>query len=132
MQVCQLSTAEAERVKDLAFVPDCRFHKHLSKQDAEKAGADGRVKFVSRRAVVALGPVPLSGYWYDHAVYRNDRYLGTAQSGPVRTNQLLKFMPRGMKRRVRDVGACGTHGRLMNVRAVNVRSEQTSPRGNQE
>lgn len=107
MQICQLSAAEAQRIHDSDLVPDCRFHKHLPKRDAEQAAADGKVRFLSPRAVVAVSSAPLSGYWYDGAVRKNDRYLGTAKSGQVRTTQLLKFMPRGMKRRVRAVRACG-------------------------
>jgi len=103
MQVCQLTAAEAERLHDPGFVPDCHFHGHLSKRDAQQAAADGKVKFVSPRAVVAVGfATPLSGYWYDKVVKKNDRYLGsaksgTAQSGWVRTHQLVNFMPRAMK-----------------------------------
>jgi hypothetical protein len=97
MQICQLSAAEAERVPDPCFVPDCHFHKHLSKSDADQAAADGKVRFVNRRAVVAVGSVPLPWYWYDKAVQKNDRNLGIAKSGPVSTLQLLNFMPRGLK-----------------------------------
>jgi len=98
MQVCQVSRAEAEKIQSSGFVPDCHFHEHFSKRDADRAAADGRVRFISRRAVVAVGAAPLSGYWYDGAVKRNDRYLGTAQSGAVRTVQLVNFMPRRIKR----------------------------------
>jgi hypothetical protein len=132
MQICQLSAAEAQRVHDPDFVPDCRLHKHLPRRDAEQAAADGRVRFVSRRAVVADSSAPLSGYWYDSAVRKNDRYLGAAKSGPVRTVQLVSFMPRGMKRRVRDVGACGAHGRLVNARTVNASPQATNLGGDQE
>ncbi len=116
MQICLLSEAEAQRIQDPNFVPDCHSHDHLSKADAHQAAADEKVRFVSPRAVVAVS-VPLSGYGYDSAVRKNDRYLGTARSGGVRTAQLVKVMPRGMKRRVKDVGACGAHGRLT-ARAV--------------
>ncbi len=130
MKICLLSAAEAQKAHDPDFVPDCHSHDHLSKRDAHQAAADGKVRFVSRRAVVAVSSA-LSGYWYDRAVRKNDRYLGTAKSGPVRTTQLLKSMPRGMKRRVRDVGACGAHGRLMTARAVNAPSLATNCGGDQ-
>lgn len=119
MQICQLSGGEAERMKQINFVPDCHLHEHLSKRDAEQAVADGRARFVSHRAVVAVAPRPLCEYWYDAAVQRNDRYLGTARSGAVRTRQLVSFMPRGMNHRVRDIEACGAHGRSMTAKAIN-------------
>lgn len=119
MQICQLAEVEAERMQHLDFVPDCHLHSHLSRRDAERAVADGRVRFISRRAVVVMGPRPLSGYWYDDAVKRDDRYLATAQSADIRTTQLVNFMPRGMKHKVRDIEACGAHGRSMTAKAVN-------------
>ena len=94
MQICQLSKSEAEKMQHPGFVPDCHSHPHLSKRDAKQAEADGRVRFVSPRAVVPVGPPPGSEYWYDRSVGRNDRYLGAARSGVVRTLQLLSFMPR--------------------------------------
>jgi hypothetical protein len=98
MQICELTRAEAERVEHSSFVPDCHFHRHLSKNDAHQLAADGKVRFVNSRAVVAAGPDLVSGYWYDKAVQKDDdRYLGTANSGPVRTQQLLNFMPRAVK-----------------------------------
>ncbi len=118
MQICQLSRAEAQRAQDAGFVPDCRTHKHLSKREADQAASNGKVRFLNRRAVVAVDSVPLSGYWYDDAVNRNDRYLGGAKSGGVRTMQLLNFMPRGIEHRVRDIGASGARGRLMTARAT--------------
>ena len=132
MQVCQLSEREAERMQHPGFVPDCHLHKHLSRRDANQAAADGKVRFITRRAVVAVSPVLLSTYWYDDAVKRKDRYLGTAQSGTVRTTQLISFMPRGMKHRVRDIEACGAHDRLMTVRAVNDVSATNDRIGGQE
>jgi hypothetical protein len=132
MQICQLTAAEAERVQHSGFVPDCHFHRHLSKRDADQAAADGKVRFVNRRAVVAAGSALLPGYWYDKAVQTNDRHLGIAKSGPVSTFQLLKFMPRGMKHRVRDIGACGAHGHLMTAKAVNEASPATNHAGDQE
>jgi hypothetical protein len=117
MQVCQLSEGEAQRVLHLSSVPDCHLHMHLSKRDAEQAAADGTVRFISRRAVVAVDPVSPCGYWYDAAVKRNDRYLGPA--GTVRTMQLVNFMPRGLKHQVRDIEACGGHSRSMTAKAVN-------------
>ena len=119
MQICQLSKGEAKQMKYLGVLPDCHLHTHLSKRDAEQAVADGRVKVVSRRAVEVVGPRPIAGYWYDMAVQRNDRYLGTAQSGAVRTTQMVNFMPRGMKHRVRDIEACGAHGHSLTAKAVN-------------
>ena len=132
MQICQLSEGEAERLQHLKFVPDCHLHKHLSKREAEQAAADGTVRFVSRRSVVAVGPVSPCGYWYDSAVRRNDRYLGTA--GAVLTMQLVNFMPRGLKHRVRDMGACGAHGRSMTAKAINQAriSQQNDRVGGQE
>jgi hypothetical protein len=91
-------------MKDHDFIPDCHLHKHLSKKDADQAAAEGKVRFINHRAVVAAVSTPLSGYWYDNAVKKDDRYLGTAPSGPVRTMQLVNFMPRGMKPLVRDIG----------------------------
>jgi hypothetical protein len=134
MQICQLTAAEADRVPDPGFVPDCHFHKHLSKRDADQAAADGKVRFVNRRAVVALGPALLSGYWYDKVAKQgsNDRYWGVAWSGRVRTKQLVNFMPRGMKHKVKDVGACGAHGRLMTAKAVNDVSPATNRVGDQK
>jgi hypothetical protein len=111
MKICLLDEAEVQKAQDPDFVPDCHSHDHLSKPDARQAAADGKVRFVSPRAVVVLSPVPLTGYWYDEAVNKNDRYLGTAKSGQVRTTQLLKFMPRGRKRRVTAIGACGAETR---------------------
>jgi hypothetical protein len=87
---------------------------------------DGKVVFVNPRAVVAVDSVPLSGYWYDNAVRKDDRHPGTAKSGLVRTRQLLNFMPRGMKHAVRDVEACGAHGRSMTAKAVNAASLATN------
>jgi hypothetical protein len=99
LQICQVSPDEAEKIQNTGVVADCHFHKHLSRGDADQAVADGRVRFINRRAVVAVGQAPLSGYWYDVAVKReNGRYLGGAQSGLVRTLQLVNFMPRGIKR----------------------------------
>jgi hypothetical protein len=132
MQICLLSVAEAQKVQDPDFVPDCHLHKHLSIRDAHQAAANGQVRFVSPRAVVAVAPVPLSGYWYDAAVRKNDRYLGRVKSGPVRTTQLVKFMPRGMNRRLRGVEAYGAHGRLMTSRAVNTPSSATNRGGDHE
>jgi len=117
MQICQLTGAEADRVEHSGFVPDCHFHGHLSKGDAHQLAADGKVRFVNSRAVVAMDSVPLSKHWYDEAAKKNDgRYLGTAksgtaQSGWVHTHQLVKFMPRGMKHKVRDIRACGARQR---------------------
>jgi hypothetical protein len=119
MQICQLSTVEAEKVKHFGCVPDCRLHTHISQGDAQLLSESGKVRFISRRAVVAVSPVSLSTYWYDRAVKTEGRYLGTAQSGTVRTTQLVNFMPRGMKHRVRDIEACGAHGRLMTAKTVN-------------
>jgi hypothetical protein len=107
MQICLLCEAEVQKAQNPDFVPDCHSHDHLSKPDARQAAADGKVRFVSPRAVVVVSPVPLTGYWYDEAVNKNDRYLGTAKSGQVRTTQLLKFMPRGRKRRVTAIGLVG-------------------------
>jgi hypothetical protein len=128
MQICLLT----EKVKHPGFVPDCRLHKHLSRGDALQAAADGKVTFVSPRAVVAVGSVPLSGYWYDDAVRRSDRYLGTAKSGPVRTRQLVTFMPRKVKHTVSDIGACGAHGRSMTAKTVNAVSPATNRVRDQE
>jgi hypothetical protein len=97
MQICQLTGAEAERVERSSCVPDCHFHGHLSKSDAHQLAADGKVRFVNSRAVVAVGSASVSDYWYDEAAKKDGRYLGTAQSGPVRTHQLLNFMPCAMK-----------------------------------
>jgi hypothetical protein len=88
-----------------------------------------------------VGSVPLPGYWYDKAVEKNDRYLGTAKSGPdpsmaksgaVRTRQLLNFMPRAMRHKVKHVGAGGSHGHLMTAKAVNDVSTATNRAGDQE
>ena|ERR1700692_2296586 len=99
MQICQVSPNEAEKIRGTGFVPDCHLHKHLSRRDADQAAADGRVRFINRRAVVAVGQAPLSGYWYDVAVKRKDgRNWARAQSGLVRTMQLVNFMPRQIKR----------------------------------
>jgi hypothetical protein len=118
MQICQLSEGEAERVQYLKFVPDCHLHKHLSKRDAEQAAADGTLRFISQRAVVAVGPVSPCGYWYDASDKGNDRDMGTARSGAVRTTQIVNFMPRGMKHRVRDIAAWGAQGRSMTPKAI--------------
>jgi hypothetical protein len=126
MQICLLSAAEAKKVHDPVFVPDCHFHKHVSQQDAHQAAADGKVRFVSRRAVVAVDSVTLCGYWYDDAVRKSAGYLGTARSGPVRTRQLVNFMPRGMKHAVRDIEACGAHGRVVTAKTVNAVSPVTN------
>jgi hypothetical protein len=97
MQICQLSIDEANKIQSTGLVPNCRLHKHLSRRDADRAAADGKVRFVTRRAVVAVDQAPLSGYWYDVAVQRKDgQYWGRAQSGLVRTMQLVNFMPRGI------------------------------------
>jgi hypothetical protein len=117
MQICQLTGADADSIEHSGFVPDCHFHAHLSKSDAHQLAADGKVRFVNNRAVVAVGSV--SGYWYDKAVRKHDRHLGTAQSGPVRTRQLLNFMPRAMKHTVRDIEACGARRRQMSAAAIN-------------
>lgn len=119
MQICLLSAAEAQRLQDPGFVPACDSHKHLSKRDADRAVAEGNARFINHRAVVTVGPVSLSGYWYDSAVQRNDRYLGTAKSGGVCTRQLVNFMPRAMKHKTRDLRACGARSRSMNVKVVN-------------
>jgi hypothetical protein len=132
MKICLLPGAEAKRVEDHGFSPDCHLHEHMSQRDARQAAADGKVRFVSRRAVVPVGSVSLAGYWYDDAVNRNDRYLGIAQSGGVRTTQLVNFMPRGMKHKVRYVRACGAQGRLMPAKAVNAAVPATDCVGNQE
>jgi hypothetical protein len=118
VQICQLSKSEFEKMQHLGFVPDCHSHAHLSKRDAEQAYADGRVKRVSRRAVVVVGPPPGSEYWYDKTVRRNDRYVAAARSGAVRTMQLVNFMPRA-KHKVYGIGACGAHGCSMTAKAVN-------------
>lgn len=98
MQICQLTGAQAASLEHTGFVPACHFHGHLSKSDAHKLAADGKVRFVNSRAVVAVSSVPLSGYWYDKAVEKDDRrYLGVAISGPVRTHKLINFMPRATK-----------------------------------
>jgi hypothetical protein len=123
MQICQLTGAEADRVEHFGFVPDCHFHGHLSKGDAHQLAADGKVRFVSSRAVVAVGSASVSGYWYDKAVKKSDRHPGTAKSGPVRTRQLLKFMPRTMKHTVRDIKACGARRRQMSAAATNHQRE---------
>jgi len=157
MQICLLSAAEAKGVEDHGFSPDCHLHKHLSKWDARQAAADGRIRSVNHRAVFAViadtdspksaeasrltsGATEadtqawgsLSNYWYDDAVNWNDRYLGTAQSGGVRTTQLMNFMPRGMKHKVRGVRARGAQGRLMPAKAVNAAVPATDCVGNQE
>lgn len=113
MQICHLSKSDAERIQHPGFVPDCHFHDHLSRKDADQAVADGRVRFISRRAVVAVGPAPLSGHWYDEAVGRPGRNLGTARSGAVRTMQLLDFLPRGLKHKVRNIKARGARRRRL-------------------
>jgi hypothetical protein len=132
LQICQLTAAEAERVQDPGFLPDCHFHEHLSRCEAAQAVADGKLRFVSRRAVVAVGSVPLSAYWYDEAIKKNDRHLGMAKSGAVRTRQLLNFMPRAMRRKVRHVAACGAHGRVVTAKAVNAVSPVTNRLRDQE
>ncbi len=119
MQIFQLSTVEAEKVKHFGCVPDCRLHTHISQGHAELLSESGKVRFISRRVVVAVSPVSLSTYWYDRAVKTEGRYLGTARSGAVRTRQLVNFMPCGMKHRVRDIKACGAHGRSMIAKAIN-------------
>src|SRR5437762_12824891 len=119
MQICQLTGAEADRVEHSAFVPDCHFHGHLSKSDAHQLAADGKVRFVNSRAVVAVGSASVSGYWYDKAAKKSDRHPGTAQSGPVRTRQLLNFMPRAMKHTVKAIEACGARLRRMSAAATN-------------
>lgn len=124
MQICQLTGAEADRVQHSGFVPDCHFHGHLSKGDAYQLAADGKVRLVSSRAVVAVGSASVSGYWYDKAVKKSDRHQGTAksgtaQSGWVRTHQLVNFMPRAMKHTVKDIEACGARRRLMSAAAIN-------------
>lgn len=123
MQICQLTGTEADRVEHSGFVPDCHFHGHLSKGDAHQLAADGKVRFVSSRAVVAVGSAAVSGYWYDKAVKKSDRHPGTGKSGPVRTRQLLKFMPRTMKHTVRDIEACGARRRQMSAAATNHQRE---------
>ena len=122
MQICQLSEAQAQKLQILGLAPDCHSHKHISKADAHQAAADGRVRFVSPRTVVAVDSLSLGGYWYDAAVNRDDRYLCTAQSGAFQTKQLVNFMPRGMKHKVRDIAAHSAHGRLMTSKAVNIQS----------
>jgi hypothetical protein len=123
MQICQLTGLEADRVEHSGFVPDCHFHGHLSQGDARQLAADGKVRFVNSRAVVAVGSASMSGYWYDKAVRKHDRHLGTAQSGPVRTCQLLNFMPRAMKHTVKDIEACGARLRRMSATATNHQRE---------
>jgi hypothetical protein len=97
MQICQVSRIEAERILSSGLV-DCHSHKHLSRRDADQAVADGIAVYVSDRMISVVGLGPLSGHWYDKAVAENDRYLGTALSGAVRTSQLVNFMPRGIGR----------------------------------
>jgi hypothetical protein len=93
MQICQVSPIEAKGMLSSGLV-DCRLHKHLSRRDADQAVADGIAVYVSDRMISVVGLNPLSGHWYDKAVAKNDRYLGTAQSGAYRTLQLVNFMPR--------------------------------------
>jgi hypothetical protein len=112
MQYCMLSAAEAQNIQSPGFAPDCRSHKHISKRDAHQAEADGKVRFVSPRTVVAVDSLLLREDWYDAAVNRDDCYLSTARSGAVQTTQLVNFMPRGMKHKVRNIAAHGAHGRV--------------------
>lgn len=85
-------------VEHHGFRPDCSRHGHFSRVEARKLIDAGNVRSVSPRAVVAVSSAPLSGYWYDKAVEKDDRrYLGLANSGPVRTHQLINFMPRATK-----------------------------------
>jgi hypothetical protein len=132
MQICLVDAAEGKKIQLSGYVPDCHFHQHISERDAHQADADGKVRFVSPRAVVAVDSFPLCGYWYDAAVNRNDRYQGTAQSGGFATKQLVNFMPRGTKHKVRDIAAHGAHGRLMTAKAVNVQSPITKSLADQE
>lgn len=124
MQICRLSAIEGMRLQRSTFVPDCRLHCHLSKKDANELAAAGRVAFVSERAVVVVGPSPLSGYWYDEVTKKDDHhYLGTAKSGTAhlgwaRTRQLVNFMPRGMKHTVKGIEACGARQRRMSATTV--------------
>jgi hypothetical protein len=104
--------------------PDCDQHGHLSRGDAQQRVDAGKARFVSSRAVVAVGSASVSGYWYDKAVKKSDRHQGTAksgtaQSGWVRTHQLVNFMPRAMKHTVKDIEACGARRRLMSAAAIN-------------
>ena len=119
-------------VEHHGFRPDCNQHGHLSRRDAQQRVDVGTDRFVSRRAVVGVSSEPPPGKWYDEAVMKDDRHLGVAKSGGVSTFQLLNFMPRGMKHRVRDIGACGAHGHLMTAKAVNEASPATSHVGDQE
>lgn len=132
MQYCLLSAAEEQNIQTPGFAPDCHSHKHISKRDARQAEADGKVRFVSPRAVVAVDSLSLRGYWYDAAVNRDDCYLSTARSGDVQTTQLVNFMPRGMKHKDRNIAAHGAHGRLMTAKAVNVQSPITKSLADQE
>jgi len=132
LRICQLTRAEGEMVEHHGFRPDCNQHGHLSRGDAQRRVDAGNSRFVSRRAVVVVSSVPPPGKWYDEAVEKNDRHLGIAKSGRVSTFQLLNFMPRGLKHRVRGVGARGAHGRLMTAKAVNDVSPATNRVGDQE
>jgi hypothetical protein len=81
------------------FRPDCNQHGHLSRGDAQQHVDVGAARFVSSRAVAAVGSAPPPGKWYDEAVKKNDRHMGIAKSGLVSAFQLLNFRPRGMKHR---------------------------------
>jgi hypothetical protein len=104
-------------VEHHGFRPDCNRHGHFSKSEARELIDAGKVRFASPRAVVAVSSVPLPGYWYDEVAKKDDRrYLGTAKSGTAqlgwaRTHQLVNFMPRGMKHKVRDIRACSARQR---------------------
>jgi hypothetical protein len=119
VQICQLTPAEAENIQ-LGLGVNCHRHPHLSRSDARQLVDSGRVRFLNERAVVPTDRVLLSDYWYDWAVRKNDRHWTTIRSGPVRTRQMVDYMPK-RKHKVKRIKACGAPACRLSVKAVNSR-----------
>jgi len=127
LQICQLTLSEAEKIQR-GLVVDCHLHSHLSRNDACQLVVNGRVRFINERAVVPVGCAPLSDYWYDWAVLKNDRHWATVRSGPVTARQMVSYMPK-RKHKVKRITACGAPARRLSVAAVNSEQADRGRRG---